>query len=151
SAAIFVVAPGTGSLQLGAAAGIEGPAIDNLGAPVPAPAHPVARALDYDGPTFDVFPMNPGGPRLRSHLPFRNDNGDPAGVLAVAHDISLQDPQRQLLILLAERASRHVQRGHTRRRGDERGRGPALSGGAGGRSRGGDAGLRRAPRPSRSR
>ena len=75
---------------------------------LPDPAHPVARALDDDGPTFDVYPVNPGGPRLRSHLPFRNDNGDPAGVLAVAHDISLQDPQRRLLILLAERASRHV-------------------------------------------
>ena len=30
SAAIFVVAPGTGSLQLVAAAGIEGPALDVL-------------------------------------------------------------------------------------------------------------------------
>jgi hypothetical protein len=108
SAAIFVVAPGTGSLQLVAATGIEGPALDGLVAAVQDPAHPVARALDDDGPTFDVYPVNPGGPRLRSHLPFRNDNGDPAGVLAVAHDISLQDPQRQLLLLLAERASRHV-------------------------------------------
>ena len=108
SAAIFVVAPGTGSLQLVAAAGIEGPALDGLVAAVQDPAHPVARALDDDGPTFDVYPMNPGGPRLRSHLPFRNDSGEPAGVLAVAHDISLQDPQRRLLILLAERASRHV-------------------------------------------
>lgn len=108
SAAIFVVAPGTGSLQLVAAAGIEGPALDGLVAAVQDPAHPVARALDADDPTFDVYPVNPGGPRLRSHLPFRNDNGDPAGVLAVAHDIALQDPQRQSLILLAERASRHV-------------------------------------------
>ena len=38
----------------------------------------------------------------------RNDRGDPAAVLAVAHDISPQDPQRRLLILLTERASRHV-------------------------------------------
>jgi len=108
SAAIFVVAPGTGTLQLVAAAGIEGPALDGLVGAVQDPAHPVARALEDDGPTFDVYPVNPGGPRLRSHLPFRNDNGDPAGVLAVAHDISLQDPQRRLLILLAQRASRHV-------------------------------------------
>lgn len=108
SAAIFVVAPGTDTLQFVAAAGIEGPALDALVAAVRDPAHPVAMALGDDGPTFDVYPMNPGGPRLRSHLPFRNDNGDPAGVLAVAHDLALQDQQRGQLILLAERASRHV-------------------------------------------
>jgi hypothetical protein len=108
SAAIFVVAPGAATLQFVAAAGIQGQPLDALVAAVRDPAHPVARSLSDDGPTFDVYPVNPGGPRLRSHLPFRNDNGDPAGVLAVAHDISLQDPQRQLLLLLAERASRHV-------------------------------------------
>jgi len=107
SAAIFVVS-GAGTLQLVAAAGIEGAPLDALKAAVLDPAHPVTRSLGDDGPTFDVYPVNPGGPRLRSHLPFRNDNADPAGVLAVAHDIALQDPQRQLLILLAERASRHV-------------------------------------------
>ena len=107
SAAIFVVSR-AGTLQLVAAAGIEGAPLDALEEAVLDPAHPVTRALDDDGPSFDVDPINPGGPRLRSHLPFRNDNGEPAGVLAVAHDIALQDPQRQLLILLAERASRHV-------------------------------------------
>ena len=107
SAAIFVVG-GDGTLQLVAAEGIEGPALEALKQAVVDPGHPVARSLSDDGPTFDVYPVNPGGPRLRSHLPFRNDNGDPAGVLAVAHDIALQDPQRGHLILLAERASRHV-------------------------------------------
>jgi hypothetical protein len=108
SAAIFVVVPGNAALQFVAAAGIEGQPLDALVAAVRDPAHPVVQALADDGPTFDVFPVNPGGPRLRSHLPFRNDNGDPAGVLAVAHDIALQDPQRGQLIRLAERASRHV-------------------------------------------
>jgi len=108
SATIFVVTPGTATLALVAAAGIEGPPLDALVAAVRDPAHPVARALNDDGPTFDVYPVNPGGPQLRSHLPFRSDNGEPAGVLAVAHETSLQDPQRQQLILLAERASRHV-------------------------------------------
>jgi hypothetical protein len=108
SAAIFVVTPGTGAPQFVAAAGIEGPALDGLIAAVRDPAHPVAKALGSGGPTFDVYPVNPGGPQLRSHLPFRNDLGDPAGVLAVAHGLPLQDQQRQQLILLAERASRHV-------------------------------------------
>jgi len=107
SAAVFVVTADR-TLQLVAAAGIEGAPLEALKAAVLDPEHPVTRSLDDDGPTFDVYPVNPGGPRLRSHLPFRNDNGDPAGVLAVAHDVALQDPQRQLLILLTERASRHA-------------------------------------------
>ena len=107
SAAIFVVS-GDRTLQLVAASGIEGAPLDALKAAVLDPAHPIARSLVDDWPSFDVDPVNPGGPRLRSHLPFRNDLGDPAGVLAVAHDIALQQPQRELLIQLAERASRHV-------------------------------------------
>lgn len=108
SAVIFVALPGTDTLRLVAAAGIEGPALENLVTAVQDPAHPVARALGDDRPTFDVYPVNPGGPALRSHLPFGGDTGDNVGVLAVAHDISLDDAQREQLVLLAERAARHV-------------------------------------------
>jgi hypothetical protein len=107
SAVIFVVS-GDRSLHLIAASGIEGAPLDALKAAVLDPAHPIARSLGDDRPSFDVYPMNPGGPRLRSHLPFRNDKDEPAGVLAVAHDVALQDPQRQALSQLADRASRHV-------------------------------------------
>lgn len=108
SAAIFVALPGTDTLRLVAAAGIDGPALENLVAAVQDPTHPVARALGDDGPTFDVYPVNPGGPALRSHLPFGGDSGAKVGVLAVAHDISLDDVQRRQLMLLTERAARHV-------------------------------------------
>ena len=108
SAVIFVALPGTDTLRLVAAAGIEGPALEGLVAAVQDPAHPVARALGDDGPTFDVYPVNPGGPALRSHLPFGGDTGDKVGVLAVAHDVSLDDVRRRELILLTERAARHV-------------------------------------------
>lgn len=108
SAVIFVALPGTDTLRLVAAAGIEGPALEGLVAAVQDPAHPVARALGDDGPTFDVYPVNPGGPALRSHLPFGGDTGENVGVLAVAHDVSLDDAQRRELILLTERAARHV-------------------------------------------
>jgi hypothetical protein len=108
SAVIFVSVPGVDTLRLVAAAGIEGPALEGLVTAVQDPAHPVARALRDDGPTFDVFPINPGGPALRSHLPFGGDTGTNIGVLAVAHDISLDDGQRRELILLTERAARHV-------------------------------------------
>ncbi len=96
SAAIFVRRAGTSELELGAAAGIEGPALHGLVAAVGNPAHPVARALTDPGPTFDVLPMNPGGPKLRSHLPL-----DGQGVLALAHDAPLSAGDRQRLTELA--------------------------------------------------
>ena len=104
SAVIFVVAPGSGALELAAAAGVDGPALDGLVAAVLNPAHPIVRALTDDGPSFDVLPMNPGGPRLRSHLPLRVD-GATRGVLALAHESPLDEGQRQALIALAAEAA----------------------------------------------
>ena len=101
SAAVFYVVPGSSALQLAAAAGIQGPALDGLVAAVRNPDHPVARALTDDGPTFDVLPIAPGGPKLRSHLPLVTDRGEIVGVLAVAHDTPLSDEQRADLIELA--------------------------------------------------
>src|SRR3954462_4113967 len=89
SAAIFAADPRSAPLRLVAAAGIAGPALTALEAAVRNPAHPVARALGADGPTFDVLPTAPGGPRLRSHFPLhvQGASGRQAvGVLAVAHD-----------------------------------------------------------------
>ena len=111
SAAIFAVAPGSSQLELAAAAGIEGPPLDGLVAAVRNPAHPVARALSDDGPTFDVLPTAPGGPRLRSHLPLRTDRGgsrQTVGILAVAHDQPLEEPNRERLITLADGAARAI-------------------------------------------
>jgi hypothetical protein len=107
SAAVFVVGP-LPALELGAAAGISGPPLDGLVAAVRNPDHPVARTLHDDGPTFDVPPMAPGGPALRSHLPLvRSADGDQraVGVLAVAHDRSLDASERRALVALAERAA----------------------------------------------
>ena len=101
SAAIFFVPPGTSAPQLATAAGIAGPALDDLVAAVRNPDHPVTRALTDEGPTFDVLPMAPGGPKLRSHLPLVSDRGEIVGVLAVAHDLPLGDEQRADLIELA--------------------------------------------------
>ena len=108
SAALFVVAPPSTSLELAAAAGIAGPPLDSLVAAVRDPAHPVARALGDEGPTFDVLPMAPGGPRLRSHLPLQVDRDgrrEAVGVLALAHDTSLDAAQRTELIAVAATAA----------------------------------------------
>ena len=102
SAAIFLVGAGTdGGLTLAGAAGIGGAALDGLVAAVGNPAHPIRRAVSDPEPTFDVTPMNPGGPRLRSHLPLRNAGGSTVGVLAVAHDAPLGSDERESLEALA--------------------------------------------------
>ena len=114
SAAIFVVPHGSTDLELVAAAGIEGQALDGLNAAVSNPAHPIAKALTDDGPTFDVRPMAPGGPALRSHLPIvpvRDGQPEVAGVLAVAHDASLSAEARRRLSDLAVAAARVVNLG----------------------------------------
>jgi hypothetical protein len=108
SAAVFVISPGSAELQLGAAAGVDGVALDRLVAAVADPAHPIRRSMADDGPTFDVRPMNPGGPALRSHLPLpveRDGRIDTVGVLAVAHDDPLDPAGRARLIDLARTAA----------------------------------------------
>jgi hypothetical protein len=107
SAAIFVVGA-AGALELAAAAGIEGAPLAGLVAAVQQPGHPVARAVDDPGPTFDVRPMNPGGPSLRSHLPLRaeGDASHTVGVLALAHDQPFGPPERDRAVALGHDAVR---------------------------------------------
>jgi len=108
SAAVFVVAPGSTDLVLGAAEGIEGPPLERLAQAVRDPAHPIARTLDEATPSFDVTPTAPGGPALRSHVPLLVDADGgmlAVGVLAVAHDDRMSPASRQALVDLAARAA----------------------------------------------
>jgi hypothetical protein len=108
SAAIFVARPDSAELELGGVAGIDGPALDGLRAAVRNPDHPIRRSMLDVGPTFDVQPMNPGGPALRSHLPlfaFVGGRLTAVGVLAVAHDQPLDPAARDDLEALAMRAA----------------------------------------------
>jgi hypothetical protein len=109
SAAIYVVergSPGPPTLRLGAAAGIAGPALERLSEAVVNPEHPIARTSVDGLAAFDVLPTAPGGPALRSHLPItaRSDIRI-LGVLAVAHDRSLDAQTREALDLLATSAA----------------------------------------------
>jgi hypothetical protein len=109
SAAIFIAGDGSGSLELAAAAGVEGEALERLVAAVRDRAHPIARTLADATASFDVAPVAPGGPALRSHVPLLVDGSDPAravGVLAVAHDRHLSESDRRTLLSLAEEAAR---------------------------------------------
>ena len=108
SAAIFVARQGSAELDLGGVAGIAGPPLDGLRAAVLDPNHPIRRTMGDDGPTFDVRPMAPGGPALRSHLPLvadRDGRRANVGVLAVAHDRPLEAGARAALVALADRAA----------------------------------------------
>jgi hypothetical protein len=100
SAAVFVQRPGSPYLDLAGAAGIAGPPLDGLVEAVRNPAHPIAKAMHDTAPTFDVRPMNPGGPALRSHVPL-----GARGVLAVAHEGSLSAASRSALEELAASAA----------------------------------------------
>jgi len=111
SAVIFVVAPGSTELELAAAAGVEGPSLEGLVAAVRNPDHPVTRTLSDPGPSFDVRPMAPGGPALRSHLPLRLGSGAgtaATGVLAIAHESPMREENRQQLVTLAGRAAEAI-------------------------------------------
>src|SRR5262249_18481569 len=106
SAALFVRPSDSSTLELAAAAGIEGPALDGLVAAVRNPEHPVARSLFVDGPVFDVLPKAPGGPALRSHIPVRSSGGGQAlGRLAVAPASPLGRGDRVALVELAAAAA----------------------------------------------
>jgi hypothetical protein len=108
SAVVFVTAPGTTDLVLAAAADVDGPPLERLVAAVRDPAHPIVRTLVEGIPAFDVTPMAPGGPALRSHLPLIVErDGAPVatGVLAVAHDRALDAASRSHLVDLAARAA----------------------------------------------
>ena len=112
SAAIFTASSGLAdhSLVLAGVAGISGPALDGLIEAVTNPNHPIRRAFTDSGPTFDVQPMNPGGPALRSHLPIRRTSGNGAalGVVAVAHDRALDATARRELEALAAAAAETI-------------------------------------------
>ena len=114
SAAIFLARPGSIRLELGGVAGIAGPPLDGLRAAVRDPDHPIRRTMDDDEPAFDVRPMAPGGPALRSHLPLvaaRDGRRATVGVLAVAHDRPLDAAARNALVAVADRAATIVAEG----------------------------------------
>jgi hypothetical protein len=100
SAAIFVARQGSSDLDLVGAAGIEGAPLEGLVAAVRNPVHPIVRSMSDPRPTFNVTPMNPGGPALRSHLPFGG-----RGVLALAHEPPLDAAAQRAAEALAASAA----------------------------------------------
>lgn len=108
SAVLFVLRPGSFVLELAAAAGIDGPALEGLTAAVRNPDHPISRTIVDEATTYDVRPTAPGGPALRSHLPLVASHAGRrtvVGVLAVAHQDRLTPETRRVLAILADTAA----------------------------------------------
>jgi hypothetical protein len=113
SAVIFSAPPGSTALELVAAAGIEGPALEGLAAAVRNPGHPISRTFRDETAAYDVEPTAPGGPALRSHLPMvaREDGRQRVtGVMAVAHQHGLDADARRALEGLTDTAASLVGR-----------------------------------------
>lgn len=101
ASAAIVVRDGAGSgLQVVAGSGLDEAATAGLTEAMKRPTHPVTMTFEASAPTYDVAPINPGGPALRSHLPLVVTRGGTAralGVLALAHDSSI-DPEAKSVI-----------------------------------------------------
>jgi hypothetical protein len=108
SSAAIVIAGADGALEIAASLGLDVPAAAGLTAAIASPGHPVARTMHETRPTFDVLPVNPGGPALRSHLPLvvtRGGTDSVLGVLALAHDAPIELEMRRVLQAVADLAA----------------------------------------------
>jgi len=67
------------------------------------PNHPITRTVDDGTASFDVRPVAPGGPALRSHVPISAPGSNRVvGVVAVAHDAPLSEAARARLTTVAD-------------------------------------------------
>jgi hypothetical protein len=113
SAAVVVPARGSDSLEIVAAIGLDAAAAAGLTEAMRNPDHPIRRTFSDPKATYDVTPMNPGGPALRSHLPLivRRDGADRVvGVVALAYDQPIDPDQRPTLEPVADLAAVAVDR-----------------------------------------
>jgi hypothetical protein len=113
SAAVVVPGRGSESPEIVASIGLDDAAAAGLTEAMRRPVHPVTRTFSDPVPTYDVTPMNPGGPALRSHLPLvvRRDGVDyVAGVLALAYDRPIDPATRPTLEAVADLAAVAIDR-----------------------------------------
>jgi GAF domain-containing protein len=113
SAAVVVPARGTDPPGIVASIGLDDAAAAGLTEAMRRPVHPVTRTFADPVATYDVTPMNPGGPALRSHLPLvvRRDGVDHVvGVLALAYDRPIDPDTRPTLESVADLAAVAIDR-----------------------------------------
>jgi GAF domain-containing protein len=113
SAAVVVPGAAADSCEIVASLGLDAGAAAGLTAAMRQPGHPVVRTFSDPVATYDVTPMNPGGPALRSHLPLvvRRDGIDRVvGVLALAYDRPIDPDGRPTLEAVADLAAVAIER-----------------------------------------
>ncbi|HEV8402407.1 MAG TPA: GAF domain-containing protein [Candidatus Limnocylindrales bacterium] len=113
SGAVVVPTRGSGALEIVASTGLDAAAAAGLTEAMRRPVHPVTRTFSEPVATYDVTPMNPGGPALRSHLPLvvRRDGADHVvGVLALAYDSPIEPAKRPTLEAVADLAAIAIDR-----------------------------------------
>jgi GAF domain-containing protein len=111
--AAVVVPDGAGGHAIGASIGLDAAAGAGLAQAIRQPGHPIAHTFADPVATYDVAPVNPGGPALRSHLPLvvRHDRADHVvGVLALAYDRPIENDQRPILEAVADLAAVAIDR-----------------------------------------
>jgi hypothetical protein len=112
--AAIVVRRGDGVvLDIVASFGLDERAAAGLSEAVARPTHPIPRTFAEPEPTYDVTPVNPGGPELRSHLPLivtRGGTQNVVGVLALAHDASIDTASRPVVEAVADLAAVAIER-----------------------------------------
>ena len=100
-------------LEIVASFGLDERAATGLSEAIARPTHPIARTFAEPTPTYDVTPINPGGPKLRSHLPLivtRDGSEVVVGVLALAHEDSIDSEDRAILEAVADLAAVAMER-----------------------------------------
>jgi GAF domain-containing protein len=111
--AAVVVADRAGGHEIVASLGLDPAASAGLAQAIRQPGHPIARTFADPVATYDVTPINPGGPALRSHLPLvvRREGADHVvGVLALAYDRPIEVDQRPILEAVADLAAVAIDR-----------------------------------------
>jgi diguanylate cyclase (GGDEF)-like protein len=109
SGAIFAQDPDRPAIELIAAVGFDDASLAAFEKTVAdTPDHAIRQTIADRTSTFDATPRARGAKGLRSHLPLvvtRDDVDLPLGVLAVAHDESLDEEARRLLKAAAQLAA----------------------------------------------
>jgi GAF domain-containing protein len=113
SAAIVIADRSGTGLEIVATFGLDDAATAGLDEAIRLPTHPIARTFAEPASTFDVRPVNPGGPALRSHLPLfvtRGGTDNVLGVLALAHDHPIEPDTQPILEAAADLAAATIER-----------------------------------------
>ena len=108
SAAIVAKRGDGAGLEIVASFGLDERAAAGLSEAIARPTHPIARTFAEPTATYDVAPVNPGGPKLRSHLPLivtRDGTKSVVGVLALAHQGPIDAEDRPVLEAVADLAA----------------------------------------------